>query len=360
LWILKTIRPDFDIATNNSIFIPPPEIVQIAERQGLVESVHFHPSLMERLRSKIERMNPAQKRIFSKVVATTGPTEGMNDRLLLEAVLDHLAIRRHRHRGELPKELAGLERTTLLERSKLEDRGESEFLEALKPDFPHAAHAPMRLQLGLAFDNEASRRVFKIRPALHGLLDREAGYLKNSSIEILELELRSAPERSIYLERVILGSFSNFNPANFYEAPLSWGAEGRLQREGSSLENGDTYFVETDGRVGYSVEFGGPRFLAYGMLAIGAKSRSVKPYGLLEAGPQAGLIFSSGKWKLNTQVEYAFQGPQSEVPALWRLAHQQRFEISKAWAWLASYRMERTPWPNFRAEQIQFSAGYYF
>lgn len=311
LWFLKAVRPQIEISTSNPLIISPPDIVGVLKREGLVEKVKFHPSQTERLLSKVFKMHPDEKKRFVSIIDTQKLPDTEMSSLVLDAAIDHLAIQRHRNNGELPAALQQLNHDSLLARSRAPEIGESSYSNEMVPQSPDLSHPPLRISAGIVRLNDLLATSLRFRPAIHGILDREAGYLKNSSLEFFEIEVLLPQLDKAVLSQVNFVNFQNVQPINIYESPLSWQFSLRwsdLLQSGSTLKSG----FQGDATIGFAKEFDS-RVTAYGMLGADLRTPEfveIPRYGL---GPKFGLLLSIGGVKSEFEYSYFYPAGQSEA-----------------------------------------------
>jgi hypothetical protein len=302
-------------------------------------------------------MNPAETRIFQRVVKTNDLTRGTADQIVLEATLDHLDIARHRHAGEVPTELRPLQNTALLERAKLADTQAIDIPADQIPDAPHLAHNPLRVRLGAGSSYGEAFKSLKVRVSFHGLLDPEAGYIENTSIEFFELDLRQR-KTTLEMERLRLVGASNFPTSSWYEQPLAWFVDGGILRNPQKPDD-HSYRGEINAGVGYASPLWGSRLIAYVMAAGDTRAGQDRTDAPFDLGPQLGLIGSTRRWKSHTALAYLAE-PREHLATFVRLQHSMRFTISRQWSLFADYHGETADAQHSRRDEIEASIGYFF
>lgn len=355
LWILKAIKPQIDIATSNGVYVLPSEVTQVAARESLVGQVVYHPALLKRLNSKLNQMSITEKAGFQKARGgeTIKPFEGTQ--LLLEALQDHLNIERHRLRGELPPELKPLEREVLLQRSQIQ-KPPLEFNSAETPLKPDTAHPPVQIQFGSAFRKSFTSTTFSLRPGVHGLLDFSAGYLPNSSVKILELQLQAIENKRLQLQKLTILELANFSPIGFYQSPLSWEVALQVRQNDFNFFN-QQLFSELKGAAGYS--FGSENLLYYSLVAAAARTPGGGLLGGFETGPKIGFIYSLGNFKTNTFAAYLWQTGAQQA-AVFEMTAEVSYRLNQQYSIHAGYDLLQDLHETFKFEQYKAALEYYF
>lgn len=358
LWILKAIKPEIDIETSNSIYISPNEVTQVIVRENLVQSVVYHPSLLKRLNSKINFMTSSEKMQFRKMLDTNTVSSDENNPVLLEAVMDHLNIQRHRMSGELPANLKPLEHVVLLQRSKIQ-KAPAEFNVNESPLKPHTSHPPMRLQAGVAFRSGIASATFSLRPGVHDLLDYDGGYLPNSSIKILEFEIQAIDNKKLRLQNLTLLNLTNFQSVNFYQKPFSWSVDIQLKQNDFNFEN-DQIIGEAKVAVGVAIAVNSKDLLFYSVVSFAARTNQARPLGDFDLGPQVGFIYSLGKFKIDTYAAYLWQYSGQQEPVFTKLNSEVSYRLNQKWSLYSGYSLFRDLKQNFKFEQLKVVLEYYF
>ena len=94
-----------------------------------------------------------------------------------------------------------------------------------------------------------------IIPIDRGLVDREAGYLRNSALEFFEIEILAQSFRSPLLTQFTLINFENIRTVSAYDTPLSWHLNlAWLDQEvGQARPAGH---IRLEGSIGFAADWG--------------------------------------------------------------------------------------------------------
>lgn len=358
LWILKAVSPRINIETSNSIYVSPPEITQVIDRENLVHSVVYHPALLKRLNSKINLMSASEKKKFRNMLDTDKVSDDEANPVLLEAMMDHLNIQRHRKNGHLPEILKPIERTVLLQRSKIQ-KAPITFDENETPLKPHTSHAPMRIQLGAFFKNDTISTSFSLRPGVHDLLDYTAGYLPNSSIKILEFEIHAVENKRLRLQNLTILNLTNLPSINFYENQFSWSVDIQIRQNDFYFKK-DRLLEEAKVTAGYAIDLNPQNLFLYSHMSLAARSNEGHPLGNLELGPMAGFIYSLNKLKINFYSAYLWQDSGQQEPVFTKLSSEASYRLNQEWSFYAGYGQLQDLNQNFKSEQFKLALQHYF
>jgi hypothetical protein len=144
---------------------------------------------------------------------------------------------------------------------------------------PDEGHGTAMLALAAGWRDEEPYVELRVRPALHGSLDRAGGYAEDSSIHVLDTRLRYFPTLDrVRLEELVLLELRSESPRDRFFKPLSWHVDTGL-RTRLFPEPDDTLDPEpvwrTEGGLG----------LAY------ALADPVKIYAFADASAEVGPAF---------------------------------------------------------------------
>ncbi len=348
LWVLKAVKPEINITTSNKIFVPPSEITQVASRENLVSTVVYHPALLKRLNSKINRMTEIEKEKFQTMITESKIEPEETNPLLLEAMMDHINFERHRNSGRLPEKLKLPERLTLLRRSKIHSEPVL-FNKTETPIEPHKSHPPMQLQLARLYNNDSGSSALKFRPGIHGLLDFEAGYLPTSSIKILEVEALLLHDSQLKLLNLTFLNLTNFPTVDLYQSPLSWSVDLSIRQSDFNF-NEAQHFAEARFTFGYASKLSLRNIIFYGDLNLGARSNEAGPQGNFELGPRLGFLVSSENFKLNSSTAYLWQSNSTNLIST---KVEVQYRIDQTWSVFTDYKLQQIFSQQLRSEQLK-------
>lgn len=354
LWIIKIVRPGIDVSVTHPLFFAPSEVPKILAREKLISEIKYHPSLRQRLNWKYSLMNDFQKNQYRLAKNQVTPIENIKDSLILEIILDEVAIEKSKMGEQIPNKVKNIERSALIQRSQLSYDLPILTPQAAKPEEPHFAQDPMQIHMGWLRTQNRSALNLKLRPAIHGILDREAGYIRNSAIEVFEIETSHSLETLITLEKINFFTLTNYRPLEFNEFPLSWSFDILLMRN-RFFETGNRYQAQTGFKAGWARELGSSQFTGYLMLGGDLMAGQIKPLGHLNIGPVLGLLISKGLFKSKTEVSSRTHTNGNTIPELLQFSHEFRYELNFKWSLFLSYFKYQSPGKTVDYDEIKFS-----
>src|SRR3990170_8273012 len=100
------------------------------------------------------------------------------------------------------------------------------------PPPPEKGHLSRRFSPGGGVKDESAFLDLNLRPAYHGLLDPDKGYVEGSQIQFMNTVLRYYPAiNRLELERLVFIGILSFSLFNHLYLSLSWKVEGGLYQE---------------------------------------------------------------------------------------------------------------------------------
>ena len=335
LTALEVARPGSDLARGFRFrAIPVDTIRAVLEQDGLLEDVVWRPAAATRLQATIDALTPQQRR-DALAIARDERAADVSERppearaAILEAAYDYLHYR-HQAGATDPEDAARL-RELLVARSQVQDAPEGQRLETdpRRPEHaPHEGHASRSLTLGGGREAGADYARIAFRPAYHDLLDRPAGYPRGAQVNFFHGELRYWRERDdLELHRLTIVDVDSLAPRNAFFRPLSWNAEGGLQR----LPTADALhelqgYAQGGAGLTWGLAADDRLLLNAGLQGRLQVSSKLEDDARLVAGPRLRLLWSSQPWSLLAEAEAAGSTDASEP--YWRVALSQRLGLS--------------------------------
>ena len=342
LWILKVVRPNTDISVAHPLYLAPGELPKILDREKLVANIIYHPSMRQKLEWKLALMSSPQLQAYHSTLKTADLGEGDHEPLLLEAWLDALALERYQWGDRLPATRKQFERAVLLQRAQHDQAAAITVPTTQQPGPPHLGHGPMRLSLGFARAETETALTLSYRPAIHGLLDHDQGYLRHSAIEALELELWHSNLTPLVIESFQIFSMSNFPSIGRQEWPMSWAYRVRVERN-HWVSTHAAHLLGLAARTGYSADLGVKAITGYLMAAADARVGEISPRGHFDFGPLAGVFLSLGPLRASTELAWQAQLVANQSSNLIVLRQEARCTVGREASAFMVYEHSRDP-----------------
>jgi Domain of unknown function (DUF4105) len=244
---LEAAVPRVDLISDlNAVVLPKDTIKALFTIPGLVQGVHYRPSLRSQFRGQIERLGPREKEMVARLAldpATPLPGDfsAAESARVLDVALQVLDARfakplaSSRESGDLAADKARLlERRALLSPSVPPPPP----IPTPVDKAPEVSHGSMRITVGAGAttqygDGFAS---FGYRLVLHDLADPPAGEPELSELQFFDTQLRYDMARSaLTLDRLTFADLLALNPITRFEHALSW----RIRAFGSRLHDED-------------------------------------------------------------------------------------------------------------------------
>lgn len=299
LSLLDAGSPELDLQGRFSAWVTPVDTLKAMRDAGLVESVRYRPAYHAIIRARRSSLTPQEQSIAYRIAREQGDPAALTANLeparaagTLDLAYDYLRYDRIREAHALDARLTPFERRVLLERSRLGITGD-----AVTPQVPDTApdqgHGTLRMELGAASVDGHASALLGYRGTYHDLLDPSPGYLANSQLEFVNLQLRIGESGdAVRLDRLTLLSIDSLEPRDTFFRNTSWalrtGFDSAFRDDGSR----DVYYTVRGG-AGYSYAPGEPeRALFFGLVdATADVGGAFRDGGRLGAGARAGFIW---------------------------------------------------------------------
>jgi hypothetical protein len=298
LELIRAVRPDVEKRTGFPLAVIPADTLRAATAvPGLVKEIEYRPSKATELRAHIAQLDEhgidfVRKLVSGELSPSARDLEALPDRrraAVLEVAYEWL---RYAYlTGQVTEaDSRGLSRQLLLARSRIPlEAGAGPVLDApprpaVRPD---EAHGTAMVSMLGGVEHGDGYLEWRVRPALHDLLDPPGGYPPHMQIAFFDARLRYYPGLArVRLQEFVAIEALSITPAEHVVRPIAWGFDTGLRtrrvRKGADLQEKAVW--RTDIAAGLSHGLG-PHLVGYGLVALG-----------LDAGPglQDGASFGPG------------------------------------------------------------------
>jgi hypothetical protein len=168
-------------------------------------------------------------------------------------------------------ESRGLSRRILIARSRVRDRAPVDPSEAIEPKAPTVrpdqGHDTSLVALSAGWRDDESFIEFRLRPALHDLMDNSGGYPESMEVRILDTRLRVYPESGrVRLQELTLFETVSMNPRSHAFKPWAWstgtGLRTRRVRDDGDLDDAAVWGTHIGAGLAWDPH---PAVLLYGL-----------------------------------------------------------------------------------------------
>ncbi len=263
LELLEVARPGVSLRQSFSHRAIPVDTVRSVIDQGLLESVHYRPSVATALEHKVQQLTEDQQLLAWRLAR--GQIKLNHEHLIkldtpTQAAIISLAYDYLRYLElENPRSERKAEYSLLLLKalSRLPVSESKPNTPIHRPDQGHKT-----LLVGSTAGTHDSANVFDLRLRLsyHDLTDNPTGYLPGAAINIGEIKLRKKDEKDLKIERFSLVDIYSLSPRSLFLKPITWRVQTGLERVYSQKE--DRLVPQINGGAGVSYELVN-RFLFY-------------------------------------------------------------------------------------------------
>ena len=287
------VLPDLSSARRLPIYAHPVDVIRALDRAGRLGPAEVIPSEGNVLSESVWSLTRSQRRRF--MVAIDNPDAPLDDEsvdsAVAESLIHYTSFRTQRNKGDIPEELKNLERNSLVRRSQFPAGAAKVATAEQLAKSPHLSHQAMAVQAGASVVRGQAAVDLGFRFAIHDVLDRNEGFLENSTIEVMNVQL-SAAANTVWIKDITVARVENFRPLNFYDPSGSWRIKVALKANDWTDAQTDVYGLVSGG-YGASLPIG--RALAFGMLGVDANFGGELPQGRLQVGPELGVVWQ-GRW----------------------------------------------------------------
>ena len=290
-----TVFPEMKDESNLNFYVSPLAVVKSLKKFNRLEKVTKILSRFNTVKEKLAQLSRSDKnKFYSSIANPDKPIDHLNTPTT-EAIIEYLSYLTHKGQGTLPEEFAPLERASYIQRASQINSIHIKTPPIQIDETPAMAHNPSMASLGYSHLNESSVADFGYRFVMHDQLDPETGFLKNSAVEALNIQL-STNGNELWLKKMDLIKIENIRPIYKFSPQFSWrikwAVEENLYTENKIFDN----YGLIDGAVG-----GAHQLSSHLVTFLLASSALHMGSGVLqndiEIGPEVGLIFSKNKFK---------------------------------------------------------------
>jgi len=258
--------------------LPVDTVRAVAEQPGFVTSTRYRASPETKLRAGLRSLSHGDRRRVDAIV------EGRlapDDELLQEIPLPRrarildLAYDRLRYdylAGNVSDaDSRSLSRQILIARSRVREfspnEGSAESEVPVPTVRPDEGHDSSLVAVGAGWRDDESFLDFRLRPALHGLIDNDGGYPEFMEVRILDTRLRVYPESGrVRLQELTLFETVSLSPRSHAFKPWAWstgtGLRTRRVRDEGNLDDAAVWGTHIAAGLAWDPH---PAILAYGM-----------------------------------------------------------------------------------------------
>ncbi len=353
-FLLDAGRPGLHLTDDCRPWVIPLDTVRVAREQGLVVGTAWRPSRASRVRY-IASLLTEEERLTARSVARgeTPPSRILE----LDAPPEHKAGTADLAAEYLQYRYARRDVTNdafnerflkiLAARSRLGGAGKGDY-EIPVPPRPDLGHLSNKFSVGGGIRENDSFMEMAIRPAYHGLMDNDSGYVEGNQIIFTGVGLRYYFESErLRLQNVDLIDIVSLSPRGDFFQPVSWKVRTGL---GQKLGEDGTDHLVYDLTAGAGLAWQIPRLGLFYVMAeaegdLGGRSEERWAVG---AGGSAGVLHSLNEnWKIHAfgrDIYYALGDTHNflELSFQANFAYGANGSLSAGVTWKKSYSVHDT------------------
>lgn len=242
LTLLEAAAPRLDMVRHLPVYVIPSDtIVILAEVPGLVNQIHYRPSLRTRFYHQLSLLGPEERKELKQLLKKKDfdfPktfSEPPQSTRVLDAAIDYTDYRYGQDllKGDLKR--SQFKQALLLARSRLGVPSQDLSIPIPQEETPHRGHGSARTGGGLGASSQGPYLQFTHRFALHDFLDRGTAYPEQVEIEFLRFDLRHHLEgQDFWVEEASLFNVFSLTDFGYFNRAFSWKFRlgGRTFRDG--------------------------------------------------------------------------------------------------------------------------------
>ena len=344
----------------NYFTIPSQTVKRVYKTPGLVDKIHYRPSLKSRLDFKISSLKKKKQRQVVKSVKKLhkGETSKYLNKMSaqqLDTAIDLYDFYYFKEYFKDNKTYLKLKRPLLIERSKRNEKPEYEY----NGSPPHKIHQASFFSLSSSYSKEAYQYNLTIRPAFHSYLENPDGLMPYGEVIVGEISLGFFDNRLTKNSEFNLNSAkwlkaSDHSPVSTYKIPLSWSFDlssnrplfnqdfiehSALLETGLSFKLSGLNFVYATSFIKASfIDSGAQKLFHEEGLRLGLRLKIVKSLFVLSF--VEAFLRNSVQEDFEWEVDYGGEfGIQKNLSKKWSfsLLHEERFEERRTKAELRRY-----------------------
>jgi len=258
--------------------LPVDTVRAVADQPGLVTSTRYRPSPETKLRAALRSLSRSDRRLVRRIVeGHLTPDDGALEEIppmrrarILELAYDQLRY------DYLAGNVSGadsrsLSRQILIARSRIGELAPGAapaVSDVVEPTVrPDQGHDTSLVALSAGWRDDESFIDFRLRPALHGLIENSGGYPEFTEVRILDTRLRVYPESGrVRLQELTLFETVSLSPRNHAFKPWAWstgtGLRTRRVRDDGDLDDAAVWGTHISVGLAWDPH---PEILLYGL-----------------------------------------------------------------------------------------------
>lgn len=234
--LLQAIRPNNNLTESYGFYVTPYMTLQRLEENSFIASSRFIPSIRRIVLDRYENLNNKKRQRVLEAIKNKSTNSEMLTSSENDTIIEYLLLQKYKAGGKIPLVYDNINRQTLLNRST----------QITKPkkftgfySSPLQSHAPHFVDYYLGqIKNDLTYHKIKFRPGVHHFMDKDDGFLNNSSFNFFNFEIRHfIKEGDLELSRFSIFDLRNTNSYHPIDPQLSWRLNALSYRRSLLCEN---------------------------------------------------------------------------------------------------------------------------
>lgn len=211
LALIQAVVPEEELKTQFFLYTAPYQTVKTLQKAGLVKKESFRPSLRSQLVKAFSELSQKEKESFQDSYERKS-TKSALSAANLDALILKMLLRKQKNEGALSEQERTYYHDLLLLRSRSKTPQNSMSNESTNS--PLKAHLPR--QIDYKFGKSLNKQTYEaitLRPGAHQYMDKQTGFLPNSTFSFLETEIsHTLDDGKTFLNRLTFFDLKNIIP----------------------------------------------------------------------------------------------------------------------------------------------------
>lgn len=223
LFLLEAAREGVHLTDKVYGWLIPLESIRMMEKEGMIDGVQYRPSRVTRIKTLSALLSQSERKAAMAMSQGRADVSCEGARSLVYELaaeyLQYLYTTGHVSQEEYRARFLKI----LTSQSELGPSGQRDAVDVPQPVQPLEGHKSNRVLLGYGYGRKGGFVEFRIRPAYHGLMDRDEGYVPGAHLVFADAALRFIPGLDrLRLESLDAVDIMSLSPVDDFFKPVSW------------------------------------------------------------------------------------------------------------------------------------------
>ncbi len=219
--LLESIRPYQNLTQDYGFYVTPYMTLKRLEENSFIASTLFIPSIRRKVIDRYENLDLEKRKRVREVIGMKSIDLKLLTSSENDTIIEYLLLQKYKSGGEIPTAYKKINKDVLTNRSIQIDKPKKitgPFSSPLKSHSPHF----IDYYVG-QMKNDLPYQKIRLRPGVHHFMDKNEGFLNNSSFSFFDFEIRHfLDKQNLELSRLSIFELRNTNSYHPIDPQLSW------------------------------------------------------------------------------------------------------------------------------------------